>query len=413
MRQVPDRSIHLVVTSPPYWQLKDYGSAEQIGFDHSYQDYINNLNLVWLECRRVLHDGCRLCVNIGDQFARAAYYGRYKVISIRTEIIRFCETIGFDFMGAIVWQKVTTCNSSGGGAVMGSFPHPRNGIVKLDYEHILLFKKHGAMPVVTAGQKSQSKMTTEEWKTYFSGHWQFPGEKQNGHLAMFPEELPRRLIRMFSFVDETVLDPFAGSATTLLAALHNDRCGIGYEINEDFRPIIQKRLEQVSDLAFLVDSSRPDAAAFESLPYLFEDPLTLDKQADPRTRRFGSRVSAHDPDPDEASVKVTEVLSPTEVRLDNNTTVALGGIKVPESQTERAVDFLNRTVRGRQVLLRHEGQTASHAVYLYLKNRTFVNARLVREGLAVLDLSKGTSNRALLKLRREAESANPVTTGTE
>ena len=125
MNLLADRSVHLVVTSPPYWQLKDYGTENQIGFHESYESYINNLNLVWSECERVLHPGCRLCINIGDQFARSVYYGRYKVIPIRTEIIKFCETIGFDYMGAVIWQKVTTTNTTGGASIMGSFPYPR------------------------------------------------------------------------------------------------------------------------------------------------------------------------------------------------------------------------------------------------------------------------------------------------
>lgn len=122
MTQIPDESVHLVITSPPYWQLKDYGEEKQVGFDDSYEDYINNLSLVWNECHRVLHKGCRLCVNIGDQFARSVYYGRYKVIPIRTEIIKFCETIGFDYMGAIIWQKVTTCHTTGWRYCYGVFP---------------------------------------------------------------------------------------------------------------------------------------------------------------------------------------------------------------------------------------------------------------------------------------------------
>lgn len=150
---IPDKSIHLIITSPPYWQLKDYGNDSQIGFHDSYESYINNLNSVWSECNRVLHDGCRLCINIGDQFARSVYYGRYKVIPIRTEIIRFCETLGMDYMGAIIWQKQTTMNTTGGGAVMGSFPYPRNGILKIDYEFILVFKKQGKAPTPTAEQK--------------------------------------------------------------------------------------------------------------------------------------------------------------------------------------------------------------------------------------------------------------------
>ena len=125
---------------------------------------------------------------------------------------------------------------------MGSFPFPRNGMLKLDYEFILLFKKPGATPPVSAEVKEQSRMTTEEWNTYFQGHWNFPGEKQSKHLAMFPEELPRRLIKMFTFVGETVLDPFLGSGTTSLAAKNLGRNSVGYEINEEFVPVIEEKL---------------------------------------------------------------------------------------------------------------------------------------------------------------------------
>jgi site-specific DNA-methyltransferase (adenine-specific) len=209
MSELEDESVHLIVTSPPYWQLKDYGSDNQIGFHDSYENYINNLNLVWSECNRVLHKGCRLCINIGDQFARSVYYGRYKVIPIRTEIIKFCETIGLDYMGAIIWKKATTMNTTGGASIMGSFPYPRNGVIKLDYEFILIFKKQGKSPKPISINKELSKMSIEEWNTYFNGHWNFSGAKQNsGHIAMFPEELPKRLVKMFSFVGETVLDPF-------------------------------------------------------------------------------------------------------------------------------------------------------------------------------------------------------------
>ena len=143
MAELKNNSVHLVITSPPYWQLKDYGSLDQIGFNDSYENYINNLNLVWKESFRVLNDGCRLCINIGDQFARAVYYGRYKIIPIRTEIIKFCETIGFDYIGSIIWQKTTTMNTTGGATIMGSYPYPRNGIIKLrSEEHTSELQSH-------------------------------------------------------------------------------------------------------------------------------------------------------------------------------------------------------------------------------------------------------------------------------
>jgi len=244
MTELKDNSVHLVVTSPPYWQIKDYGDKNQIGFHDNYEDYIRKLNEIWTESYRVLNPGCRLCINIGDQFARAVTYGRYKIIPIRTEIIKFCESIGFDYMGAIIWQKMTTMNTSGGASVMGSYPYPRNGHIAIDYEFILLFKKLGKnKDNISQAVKEKSKLTNEEWRKYFTGHWNFAGEKQNGgHIAMFPEELPRRLIKMFSFVGENILDPFLGSGTTTKVAQELSRNSIGYEINKKFLPIIEEKI---------------------------------------------------------------------------------------------------------------------------------------------------------------------------
>ena len=303
MKEVPDESVHLVVTSPPYWQLKDYGNGSQIGFNDTYEDYINNLNLVWNECHRVLHECCRLCINIGDQFARSVYYGRYKIIPIRTEIIKFCETAGFDYMGSIIWQKVTTCNTTGGATIMGSFPYPRNGIIKLDYEFILIFKKLGEPPKVTREIKEKSKLTIKEWNEYFYGHWNFPGERQDKHLAMFPEELPKRLIKMFSFIGDTVLDPFLGSGTTALAAKNLNRNSIGYEINEDFLPVIKEKLGLTQGVIFQNASFEIEkqesggvdfGAEIRKLPYIFRDPVKFNKKVDPKKLRFGSKIDCSD-----------------------------------------------------------------------------------------------------------------------
>jgi site-specific DNA-methyltransferase (adenine-specific) len=312
MAEVPAESVHLVVTSPPYWQLKDYGNGQQIGFDDTYETYINNLNLVWSECHRVLTKGCRLCVNIGDQFARSVYYGRYKVIPIRTEIIKFCETVGFDYMGAIIWQKVTTCNTTGGATIMGSFPFPRNGILKLDYEFILIFKKHGTAPKVSKDRKEQSRLSIEEWNKFFAGHWNIPGERQDKHLAVFPEEVPRRLIKMFTFVGDTVLDPFLGSGTTCLAARNLGRNSIGYEINVDFIGIIREKLGIGEEVLFpdatfeLLEQAKRDidfSQRVSELPYVFKDPIQFDKKVDPRELQFGSKVSHRSHDTDGAELR--------------------------------------------------------------------------------------------------------------
>ncbi|KKQ67050.1 MAG: Modification methylase MjaI [Parcubacteria group bacterium GW2011_GWA2_38_27] len=315
MRELSDKSVHLIITSPPYWQLKDYGSDNQIGFNDSYEKYINNLNLAWNECYRVLEDGCRLCVNVGDQFARSVYYGRYKVIPIRTEIIKFCETIGFDYMGAVIWQKTTTMNTTGGATIMGSFPYPRNGILKLDYEFILIFKKQGQSLKVDRGLKEKSKLTKEEWNEYFQGHWNFAGARQGGHIAIFPEELPKRLIKMFSFVGDTILDPFLGSGTTSLVAKNFDRNSIGYEINPNFISNIKNKIgKNYSNAIF--EYIKQDFAKnnfsekINNLPYLFKDPHKLDKKIDIKKLQFGSKIDGGRAVKRENFYTVKEIISP-------------------------------------------------------------------------------------------------------
>jgi modification methylase len=397
MTLLPDNSVHLAITSPPYWQLKDYGTDNQIGFHDSYENYINNLNLVWKECYRTLHNGCRLCVNIGDQFARAVYYGRYKVIPIREEIIKFCENIGFDYMGAVIWQKVTTSNTTGGGVQMGSYPYPRNGILKLDYEFILIFKKLGEAPKHTKEQKELSKMTAEEWNTFFAGHWNFTGARQNGHIAMFPEELPRRLIKMFSFVGETVFDPFAGSGTTSLAAKNLERNSIGYEINPEFIPLIKDKLEvhqqDLNGTTYEFVKQENTKTAFESdiqeQPYIFKDPHTLDKKIDVKKLQFGSKLDKDSSTTREEFYTVKEIISPERLRLSNDLMIKLIGIKEDPIINGKATDFLNDKLKGKKVFLRYDNikhdSENNLLCYLYLENKTFINAHLIKSGLVQVD----------------------------
>ncbi len=397
MTELADNSVHLAITSPPYWQLKDYGTENQIGFHDSYENYINNLNLVWKECYRTLHNGCRLCVNIGDQFARAVYYGRYKVIPIREEIIKFCENIGFDYMGAIIWQKVTTSNTSGGGVQMGSYPYPRNGILKLDYEFILVFKKLGEAPKPTKEIKELSKMTAEEWNTFFAGHWKFSGARQDNHIAMFPEELPRRLIKMFAFVGDTVLDPFAGSGTTNLAAKNLLRNSVGYEINPEFIPNIKQKLganqRDIHETNFEFLKQKPLTIDFakeiEKLPYIFKDPHTLDKKIDVKKLQFGSKIDKNGSTKREEFFTVKEIISPEKIRLSNDLTVKLIGIKEDPMINGEATKFLIDKTKGKRVFLKYDNvkydKDNNLLCYLYLENKTFINAHLIKRGLVKVD----------------------------
>lgn len=396
MSELQDKSVHLIVTSPPYWQLKDYGTDDQIGFNDDYETYINHLNLTWQECFRVLHDGCRLCINIGDQFARSTYYGRYKIIPIHTEIIKFCETIGLDFMGQIIWQKATTMNTSGGASIMGSFPHPRNGIVKLDFEYILLFKKQGKAPQPTMEQKENSVMSNEDWNTYFNGHWYFSGAKQDKHLAMFPEELPYRLIRMFSFPGETVLDPFMGSGTTASVAKNLNRNSVGYEINPQFIPIIEDRIgrnDMFASSEIDIIKQKPITDNFEErisqLPYRFVDTHKLDKKIDVKKIQYGSKIDADSSGKREEYFSVKEIISPELIRLSNNLVIRLIGIKQEPNINGKATEYLYEKLKGKKVYFKYDKikhDSDNHLmVYLYLENKTFINAHLLKEGLALVD----------------------------
>ena len=397
MQEIADNSVHLVVTSPPYWQLKDYGNPRQIGFHDSYEGYINHLNLVWKECFRVLHSGCRMCINIGDQFARSVYYGRYKIVPIRTEIIKFCEIIGFDYMGAIVWQKKTTMNTTGGATVMGSYPYPRNGIIEIDYEFILIFKKPGKPPKVNKKTKEKAKLSKEEWKEYFSGHWYFNGERQKGHIAMFPVELPKRLIKMFTFPGEVVLDPFLGSGTTTLAAINLERSSIGYEINKNFIPIIKRKIgyeknKLISDtkieilkqgLSFVLNEE------IKKLPYVFKDPVKFDKKIDPRCLNFGSKITIKDKGKRQVYYRVKKIIASDKVLLSNGLKIKLLGIKPIPSREREAINFLKTKLLKQPVLLKFDqykfDKDGFLKVYLYLKNKTFINAHLIKNKLAEVD----------------------------
>jgi len=302
-------------------------------------------------------------------------------------------------MGAIIWQKVTTTNTTGGATIMGSFPYPRNGLLKLDYRFILIFKKNGTAPKVEKEKKELSKLTTEEWNTYFQGHWNFSGTKQDNHIAMFPEELPKRLIKMFSFVGDTILDPFLGSGTTSLAAKKLSRNSVGYEINSEFIPIIKEKLGVQENKLFdeheykFIEQSKVQKDFHEEIgkqSYIFKDPHKLDKKIDIKKLQFGSKLDNNGSGRDEY-YSVQEVVSSEVIKLNNDLTVRLIGVKEKSELNGKAKDYLISKTKGQKVFLKYDEQKYDDQnrlmCYMYLQNKTFINAHLIKEKLVSVDTS--------------------------
>lgn len=383
MEEVEDNSVDLVVTSPPYWHIKDYGVEGQVGYGQSLHEYLKDLYRVWKECYRVIKSGRRFCLNIGDQFARSIIYGRYKIIPLHAEFIAQCEDIGFDYMGAIIWQKKTTMNTTGGANVMGSYPYPPNGMVEIDYEYILIFKKPGKGKKIPKEIKEQSMLTKDEWKEYFYGHWYFGGARQIEHEAMFPDELPKRCIKMFTFVGDTVLDPFLGSGTTVKAAMELNRNAIGYEINENFLNVIKEKLGLNRGLLVFSNNiqiiKRAKKIEIEEIDY---KPKIKDARPiiDPNKLNFKNN----------RAYKVIDIIDERTIKLNTGLIVKMLGVKI--SDKERAIRYLMDYILKKDVFLKFDNGTIvdkdTVEAYVYLKNRIFVNSYLIKAGMAVADRSK-------------------------
>lgn len=246
MKEVKSNSVNLIITSPPYGALKDYDNTKQIGLNQSYAEYIKNLNSVWKECIRVLAPDGKLCINIMPLFESgdSTPFKRRVTHTVISDLEKFMDSTNEMFTFALyIWDKRKIVRFSS----FGSYPYPTNIFSTFPYEWIIVFCKKGKRPEVSKEIKELSKISQKEWADWaINSFWEMnPAKaKSEKHPAPFPKELPHRLIKLYSFYGDTVLDPFMGTGTTAEAAIELGRNVIGYEINEEYKPLIDAKVSR-------------------------------------------------------------------------------------------------------------------------------------------------------------------------
>ncbi len=289
---LPDGSVHLVVTSPPYWKLKRYNESEaQMGHIQDYEEFLVQLEKVWRECLRVLVPGGRVVCVVGDVCLSRKEHGRHVVVPLHADICVQCRKLGFDNLNPIIWHKISNAafEANTSSKFLGK-PYEPNAIIKNDIEFILMQRKPGGYRQPTEEQRRLSMIAKPDFDEWFKQIWTITGASTRDHPAPYPLELARRLVRMFSFTGDTVLDPFSGTATTMLAALKSGRNSVGVEIDPEYCRLALGRLENESadlfggDQVYFVDS-RQQAAVTPRIVAEPSRPYRALKERDIRPRR--------------------------------------------------------------------------------------------------------------------------------
>ncbi len=249
---IPDSSVHLVVTSPPYWTLKDYAPDRngQLGDLEDYEQFLDQLDRVWAECERVLVGGGRVCCVVGDVCVSRKRGGRHYVVPLHADIQVRARKSGLDCLTPIIWHKIANgaTEVQGNGSGFYGKPYQPGAIIKNDVEYILSLRKGGEYRSVSMIQKALSMLTREEMQSWQRSIWTDVrgASTRDGHPAPYPSELAERLIRMFSFAGDTVLDPFSGTGSTTLAAIMSGRHSIANEIEPAYMDIARKRVHHAT-----------------------------------------------------------------------------------------------------------------------------------------------------------------------
>jgi site-specific DNA-methyltransferase (adenine-specific) len=273
-----NESIHLVVTSPPYWNLKRYNeNSNQFGHIQDYEGFLKELEKVWEHIFRVLVPGGRLVCVVGDVCVARRDFGRHLVFPLHSDICVSCRRIGFDNLNPIIWHKIANASYevANGSRFLGK-PYEPNAIIKNDMEFILMQRKPGGYRKPTNVQREASRISKTEFDLWFRQIWNIAGASTRNHPAPFPLELATRLVRMFSFVGDTVLDPFCGSGTTMIAAHRTGRNSLGVEIDPDYCRMATRYLKaETTDLfsrAELIFEKTSKVRAFRVMedPALYE-----------------------------------------------------------------------------------------------------------------------------------------------
>lgn len=246
---IADESVHLVVTSPPYWTLKEYAPHQhQLGAIEDYEQFLTELDKVWMECSRVLVPGGRICCVVGDVCVSRKKAGRHYVMPLHADIMVRSRRSGLDSLTPILWFKIANgaTEAEGNGAGFYGKPYQPGSIVKNDFEYILFLRKGGSYRSPSPIQKALSMLSKPEMQGWLRTAWtDIKGEStRNGHPAPFPPELAERLIRLFSFAGDTILDPFVGTASTSLAAMASGRSSIGNEIDPTYIKMAKERMKR-------------------------------------------------------------------------------------------------------------------------------------------------------------------------
>jgi DNA modification methylase len=240
-------SVHLVLTSPPYWTLKQYNRVEgQLGYVNDYEQFLDELDKVWRRCFAALVPGGRLICVVGDVcLSRRKNNGRHTVLPLHASIQERCRGIGYDNLAPIIWHKIAnaTLEAEGNGAPFLGKPYEPNSVIKNDIEFILMERKPGGYRQPNIATRILSVIPAKSHAEWFQQIWTgVTGASTRQHPAPYPLELANRLIRMFSFVGDTVLDPFLGTGTTTLAAAQCGRCSVGYEIDPAYLTLGYERV---------------------------------------------------------------------------------------------------------------------------------------------------------------------------